>query len=89
MKIFNRTLIKKISAPPQPLHDHCELINRTLHENFSAGSVEIFSRPEYFLRLVLKENQKIFAMANAQNAYRVLRYALTCTKKCPADLFAR
>jgi len=50
MKIFNRTLLKKISAPPQPLHDQCEPTNRTLHEIFSAGSAENFSRPEYFLR---------------------------------------
>lgn len=26
MKNFNRTLLKKISAPPQPLHDQCEPI---------------------------------------------------------------
>jgi len=89
MKIFNRTLLKKILAPPQPLHDHCELINRTLHEIFSAGSIENFSRPEYFLLAVLKENLKIFAIANAQNAYRVLRYALTCTKKFPVESHAR
>jgi len=45
MKIFNRTLLEKISAPPQPLHDYCEPINRTLHEISSSGSGENFSGP--------------------------------------------
>ncbi|MEN6290657.1 MAG: hypothetical protein ABFD07_01395, partial [Methanobacterium sp.] len=71
MKIFNRTLIKKISAPPQPLLDPCEPINRTLHENFSAGSDEIFSGPENFLRAVPKENLKKFAMANAKMSRQI------------------
>jgi len=55
LKIFNRTLLKIILSPPHPLLDCCEPINRTLHEIFSAWVAENFSRPEYFLRLVLKE----------------------------------
>jgi len=56
MKNFNRTLLKKISSPPQPLRDRCELINQTLRKLFSSGSAEIFPGPENSLRPSLKNN---------------------------------
>jgi hypothetical protein len=79
-KNFNRTLLKKFSAPPQPPRDRCELINRTLHEIFLSGSDEEFSDFQGLPQKIIWTFNSYYTMANAQKVCPLLRYALTCTK---------